>query len=305
MFKNLLLFVFFVASFVANAQTALVLTTTPAGPFRAGQTYSVTLAALKLTSFGPPPTFVGVSIAPGALGIVATGCTAIQVTSGFSIQVDFTIPATAVTGDAFNMLFTYTNSPDPTASTQFGSNVLPITLSRFDAQAADGSVNLSWLTETETNNAKFLVERSFNGKDFATIGEKAGAGTTSAPQSYSFEDKTAMTTAFTMAYYRLKNIATDGSEAVSSQVVVDLRKTNKTIITSVAPATSTLTFNADTNSEGEITILDASGRVVAKQNLTVTTGYNQIDMDFSGLQSGLYIAVLRTENAIATQKFVK
>jgi len=38
---------------------------------------------------------------------------------------------------------------------------------------------LSWVTASEINNDKFVVERSLNGKDFENINEVKGAGNSS------------------------------------------------------------------------------------------------------------------------------
>ncbi|HET9504149.1 MAG TPA: hypothetical protein VFO93_11440, partial [Hymenobacter sp.] len=70
-----------------------------------------------------------------------------------------------------------------------GGTVLPVVLSEFTAQAvANRDALLRWGTASEKNNDHFDIERSLDGVRFATIGQLAGHGTTSAASSYTFTD---------------------------------------------------------------------------------------------------------------------
>ena len=67
--------------------------------------------------------------------------------------------------------------------------VIPVELSAFNVTPrADGSMLLSWHTETETSNLGFEIERG-DGENFERIGFVQGRGTTTEPFSYAWVDE--------------------------------------------------------------------------------------------------------------------
>ena len=70
---------------------------------------------------------------------------------------------------------------------------LPVELTSFAANGGRSSVELSWKTATETQNAGFEVDRANSNQQSATknwtkVGFVSGTGTSNAPHSYSFTD---------------------------------------------------------------------------------------------------------------------
>jgi hypothetical protein len=90
-----------------------------------------------------------------------------------------------------------------------GSSALPVELLNFKAEKQDNRVNLTWQTASETNNDRFEIERSNDGKLYQVVGVVKGFGTTHVAQNYSFTDYA--TPSVTVCYYRLKQIDFDGS----------------------------------------------------------------------------------------------
>lgn len=111
------------------------------------------------------------------------------------------------------------NNIDNTYSPNFAlftDRVLPVELSTFTAQYAEGKVLLSWQTATETNNAGFVIERK-DGSEWEKLDFLLGSGTSSAPHQYRYTDE--KPTAGT-SLYRLKQIDKSGSFHYSSEVSV-------------------------------------------------------------------------------------
>jgi hypothetical protein len=115
------------------------------------------------------------------------------------------------------------NGGDPSADTRGGkftvTQVIPVELSSFSAVVMGNAVQLSWSTETESNNYGFDVERIENGVDFTRIGFRSGKGTTTDPQDYFFVDGDLHPGIY---YYRLKQIDTDGSLEYSPVVRAEI-----------------------------------------------------------------------------------
>ena len=87
--------------------------------------------------------------------------------------------------------------------------------------AAKGqSVNVSWATAIEKNNAWFEVQRSAIGEVFETVGTVKGQGNTSSAHNYAFVDSRPLAG---LSYYRLRQVDTDGTTAYSPVAAVQLR----------------------------------------------------------------------------------
>jgi len=93
---------------------------------------------------------------------------------------------------------------------------LPVELTAFTAEARNASAHLAWTTASEKNNAGFAIETSSNGLDFRRVGWVPGAGTSTKPAHYQFDDGTLAIATGPTAYYRLRQTDADGTTAFSS-----------------------------------------------------------------------------------------
>ncbi len=97
--------------------------------------------------------------------------------------------------------------------------VIPVELAGLSASAReDGSVLLTWRTESESSNAGFEIERG-DGVNFNTVAFVEGQGNKTGATEYSFVDESAAPVeGRNVVFYRLRQIDTDG-EAVYSHIV--------------------------------------------------------------------------------------
>jgi hypothetical protein len=93
---------------------------------------------------------------------------------------------------------------------------LPIELAFFNGTPYAEYNELEWVTFSETNNDKFIIQRSQNAVDFIDIGILNGKGTTSVTNFYIFLDKTPPL----VSYYRLKQKDFNGDTQNSDIIVV-------------------------------------------------------------------------------------
>jgi len=91
---------------------------------------------------------------------------------------------------------------------------LPVELLSFEAKRSSAStVDLDWVTESETNNQGFEIERMLEGETgFTKIAWVDGNGTTVSTSYYNLVDDNAFAG---VSYYRLKQLDFDGSFAYS------------------------------------------------------------------------------------------
>ncbi|MDR2963258.1 MAG: leucine-rich repeat domain-containing protein [Bacteroidales bacterium] len=107
----------------------------------------------------------------------------------------------------------YTSTPlTQTWSIVSSVSLLPVELTTFTAVRSGVSVTIQWSTHSETNNDYFSVERSADGVNFQSIGEVAGAGTTTVAHRYSLIDYAPLTG---ISYYRLRQSDYNGTLSYS------------------------------------------------------------------------------------------
>lgn len=177
--------------------------------------------------------------------------------------------------------------------------VLPIRLLSFTATKKEKTVLLNWQTASETNNAYFSVERSTNGStDFSAIGKANSKGNTARLQQYTFEDLSPLNGG---NYYRLKQVDKDGRSTYSKTVFVDFTKST-TIKIYPNPVKDLLQIDGlDASVKTNISIVDLSGRTLAKTSVT-NSSYS---WNIKQLPSGNYYLTIEAGKKITTLKFIK
>ncbi|MDP4130790.1 MAG: hypothetical protein Q8918_16895 [Bacteroidota bacterium] len=103
---------------------------------------------------------------------------------------------TTVTGLSYgNYVFTLTatdkkSSASATVNVKVISGLLPVGLSNFHVAQNNNGILISWRTEMESNNSRFIIQKSTDGlvfADVASITSKADNGNSSVPLNYSYQ----------------------------------------------------------------------------------------------------------------------
>lgn len=109
------------------------------------------------------------------------------------------------------------------ASNPCGYTPLPVQLLSFTAKRIDAaSVHISWVTASEEQNQKFIVEYSNDGKSFMPIGEVLSAAKTGNSQivlDYEFTDKR-ISLLNESGFYRIKQIDLNGDVGLISSIAM-------------------------------------------------------------------------------------
>lgn len=161
---------------------------------------------------------------------------------------------------------------------------LPVKLADFSART-EGSIGvLNWSTTEETNSFAFEVERSANGKKWATIGTVAAKGESNRLVNYTFSDA-GLTKG--VNYYRLKMVDIDGS--FNRSHVISLRSSfGKEVTASTYPnPTSESVFlqNIDAGEIQSIDVINTTGRTLLNSK-----AYDSVKgIDVRNLPNGLYL----------------
>jgi hypothetical protein len=183
---------------------------------------------------------------------------------------------------------TYSVASFSTFFLHVGTSVLSVSLTNVKADITGATNTVSWTTVTESNNRKFVVERSLNGSSFAPIGEvatRATGGNSSVALNYNFVDANPVQG---KQYYRLQMVD-NGGRTTYSQIVTLRRGGGKLEIVDVRPnpTTGTVYFNVlGANANVNVAVRDLSGKEVIRKGLVQSNGFS---LDMSSLANGLYI----------------
>ncbi|WP_196283596.1 T9SS type A sorting domain-containing protein [Hymenobacter jeongseonensis] len=180
-----------------------------------------------------------------------------------------------------------------------GVTPLPVELTVFTAQAVKNvDAQLTWRTASEKNNDFFDVERSLNGKDFITIGQVQGQGSTSSATAYALTDAGIGPKAAGLVYYRLRQVDFDGTATYSPVRTVTFTKalaSTPAISVFPNPATAATTLDLSQLPAGtyQVSLLDATGRVVLGATLNAGLAHA---LELQTLASGTYTVLVRGQH---------
>ncbi len=148
------------------------------------------------------------------------------------------------------------------------SSPLPVKLRSFDALVTGDIVLLKWQTSEEIDFSHFEVQRSYDGKEFYTVGSVKGKGDVDLLTDYQYFDQSA---ALGLVYYRLKSIDFDASFEYSSILPVFLTEVNRQVIVYPNPVRNnalTLSVDHTVSDKAVFALLNETGDVIFTDHLT-------------------------------------
>ena len=185
---------------------------------------------------------------------------------------------------------------------------VPVNLVNLNANLSGNNVLVNWITASEQNSDRYVVERSIDGTIFAAVGTVKAAGNSNTYQSYLFTDAGAKALIATgTMYYRLAMYDRDGHMEYSKVVSVS---NNNDVDVSLFPNpfNNQLVLNINSNEAGNVTvaILDINGKQQYSSSIAVSKGSNTKVLEgFEGLSSGIYFARINSETSVKVIKLIK
>ncbi len=156
---------------------------------------------------------------------------------------------------------------------------LPVELARFDAVRNGQNADLTWATASEKNNKGFEVQVSTNGGEFRKLAFIDSRNPTSqTAQTYAFTDRETGKTG--VRYYRLKQVDLDGTATFSPVRTLTFSGSVTTKVNALpnpfGQEQLRIELDAAANGTAQLVLIDALGRVVLNQAVTVTVGHNEV-----------------------------
>lgn len=182
---------------------------------------------------------------------------------------------------------------------------LPVELKHFSALAVRQDAHLTWATASERNSDRFYVERSWDGVTFSVVGSVKAQGYSTTEHTYQYVDaNAAVQAAASVAYYRLHQVDTDGTDSYSAARVVRFEKSLQAAISMYPnPAQGQLTLNLSAVPAGtyRVSILDMAGRSVSRFTLA---GQQLHTVPVSSLLPGSYIVQVQGASTTTTLRLL-
>jgi hypothetical protein len=194
---------------------------------------------------------------------------------------------------------------------------VPVELTKFEAIAKNGIIELFWETATEVRNYGFEIQKSIEANSdlpiqWETIGFIEGAGNSNSPKQYSFVASENLANDIS---FRLKQIDFDGDYKYSdvltvTQVMEDLAKMElfQNYPNPFNPSTK-ISFRITRTENVKLTVYNILGEKVAELlNEEMESGLHSINFNTSNaefnLSSGLYIYRLETSSFAKSMKML-
>jgi len=186
------------------------------------------------------------------------------------------------------------------------NKLLPVHLISFQGNMnKNNKVTLNWIVADNEIANNFEVERSFNGRDFTTVGsvfasEKMGT------ENYVYYETTSGTD---KVMYRLKMIDKNQKVDYSRVLIFQLKSSITNNIKIIGnPVNDKLTFNYTSPATQmiDVKVYDISGRIVLNNKVSGLEGSNVISLPLnSTFKAGMYVVEVNNGTELHSSKFVK
>lgn len=183
-------------------------------------------------------------------------------------------------------------------------NALPIELVNFQAVQDNQSVLMQWETASEINASHFEIQRSYNGRDFQTIGGVICKGGPDFGQTYHYYDRELLSG---VIYYRLKMVDEDDSFEYSSIEAVRF-DSSPGIEVAPNPVHERINIRSNEFNTGStpIEIFDQYGRLMYAGVIEFENGQAQLEAASVNIfDSGTYYIRMQKDLRSFTVKFIK
>lgn len=165
------------------------------------------------------------------------------------------------------------------------AGALPIDLIDFQAKLNIDQVDLTWATASEINNEFFILEKSFDAKNWVEIIKRAGAGNSNARIDYKDVDPTPY---LGTSYYRLRQIDFDGQTDSS---IIRAINFNEQDVFSIYPnpTNNKVLIVSEHEFKNSVKVKNSIGQDITQSILIVKISSNQVQLNLETIPSGTYV----------------
>ncbi|HMO61510.1 MAG TPA: T9SS type A sorting domain-containing protein [Ferruginibacter sp.] len=210
--------------------------------------------------------------------------------------VNFSITNQAASADQYRFRIVFTKN-----------TVLPVTISNIKAFAQNGGNTVEWKVENEINIARYEVEKSNDGVQFAKAGVVNATAAGLTYNTYTWFDVTALPGT---TFYRIKIYEQSGETKYTTIVKVVSGKTNVSTMNVYPNPVINNTVNIQLNNQPkgnyQLTLVNLKGQVMYSSSISNSSSNSTISLNIPvRLSSGIYQLEINTpDNRKEVQKLV-
>ncbi|MEP7111400.1 MAG: T9SS type A sorting domain-containing protein, partial [Ferruginibacter sp.] len=168
------------------------------------------------------------------------------------------------------------------------TGTLPIRLLNFSGKEnSSGNRILNWDLAFESNMSKYIIERSFDGKNFIDINAVTAKNSSAGKSSYSYTDSSYVDPTIKQLFYRLKMVGINEAGQRSKTVLINLKSHEVKIKIYPQPGSSagiTIEFVNSAGRSKDLVLTDALGNKIRSWR-----NYMAGQLFLSGLKAGVYL----------------
>lgn len=154
---------------------------------------------------------------------------------------------------------------------------LPITLVKFEAMNTGNTIDITWVTASETNNDFFTIEKSKDAVHFETVSSLDGAGNSSSVLNYYLKDYQPFDG---LSYYRLSQTDLDGTTTHSHLIEATFNRKADFSFKIYPNPNDGVCINLDMiASKGEVTKLmmtDFNGKEIYSKEISISSAEENV-----------------------------
>ena len=183
------------------------------------------------------------------------------------------------------------------------TTVLAIRLDYFTGILKDKKGLLKWRSSFEENIGDFIIEKSFNAKDFFVL--KHVLPKNISGSEYSTVDESLATGS---NFYRLKVINLDGTVDYSAIVKINYRKGTPSswfVYPNPAQGDASVVYQSVTVKTITLNVTDIAGKLISTSVHTIAPGNNKINIPAQRMSTGMYMVTIFSEGQKETSAFIK
>lgn len=189
------------------------------------------------------------------------------------------------------------------------SSTLPVKLELFTAvlNKEQNKVDLKWTTSAEINVSHFIIEKSYDGKNFNDAGLVFAYGNSTEKANYIFSDNIANTLQ-SVIYYRLRSVDNDSKSQVSETRIIRIAKNKAqlTMVTYPNPVSNELRITIPSGWQGKPVLIEVFNQNGQRMNsIKITTASQTETILVNNLAKGFYVLNATCEAEAAREKFIK
>jgi hypothetical protein len=183
--------------------------------------------------------------------------------------------------------------------------ILNAAVTSFSGTLLNKKAELKWSVTNNNDIVDFEIERSSDGVHFSSFEKMISRSSDLLNVNYKFTDDLQQINA-DVVYYRLRMMHSYGNLSYSKIIRLSLNENWKVkIFPNPVIENMQISITAPSNENIEVSIYDASGRLLRKMNTNITKGNSKINLnDFQNWPAGIYSVKVISAKNIYVEKFL-